>query len=97
MGMDMWVGSQGQIDYCLRINHGEGLAGLGLSLLFEGVVSVLIRAALFEPRDKVEIRAQVVSLRSKWRKLKSFSTVSFWYSGWARLLLDSGWKGWIQE
>lgn len=97
MGMYMWVGSQGQIDHCLRINHGEGLAGLGLSLLLEGVVSVLIRGALLEPRDKVEIRAQLVSLRSKWKQLKSFSTVSFRYSGWTRLLLDCGWKGWIQE
>lgn len=34
------MGSEGQASHCLKINHGQGLAVTGLSLLLEGAVSV---------------------------------------------------------
>ena len=37
------MGSEGQVNHCLGVNHGWGLAGSGLSLLLERVVLVSIR------------------------------------------------------
>lgn len=36
-------GREGQIDHCLKVNHGWGIAGSGESLLLKGVISVPIR------------------------------------------------------
>lgn len=34
------MGSEGQANHCLEINHGQGLAVTGLSLLLEGVALI---------------------------------------------------------
>ena len=56
---------------------GVGLAGSGQMTLLEKVISVPIRGCfalrvflLPEPKDKLERRTQIESLRSKWRQPK---------------------------